>query len=30
VKKDGQWIGDNQLGKIWMDIRDDVKGKSKL
>ncbi len=24
VKKDGQWIGDNQLGKLWMDIRNDL------
>ena len=24
VKKDGKWIGDNQLGKLWMDIREDL------
>ena len=24
VKKDGQWIGDNELGKLWMEIRDNL------
>ncbi len=24
VKKDGKWIGENHLGKIWMDIRTDL------
>ncbi|MCX6174148.1 MAG: NADAR family protein [Ignavibacteriales bacterium] len=25
VKKDGIWVGENQLGKLWMEIRDELK-----
>lgn len=24
VKKDGQWIGENNFGKLWMEIRDEL------
>lgn len=24
VKKDGQWIGENVLGKLWMEIREEL------
>lgn len=26
VFKDGKWIGDNILGKLWMEIRENIKG----
>lgn len=28
VKKNGTWIGDNQLGKLWMEIRDNLNRKN--
>ena len=30
VKKDGKWIGDNQLGKLWMEIRDGISKNNNL
>jgi len=28
VLKDGQWVGENMLGKLWMKLRDELKGKA--